>query len=776
MALAWLLMPADSKALEQPASPAHAVLEEVIVTARRTEEPLQKTPVAVTALSMEQLEARSAKDLRDIARFTPNVYMSVAGVQNPDTIAMYVRGIGLSDQQVTTDPGVGLYVDGVYYARAQGAVLDFVDLERIEVLRGPQGTLFGKNTAGGAINVISNSPDPESSGQLSLTAGNIGQREVRGYGNAPLGETLALRLSGISKRRDCLDRRKYDDACVGSIDRNSGRAYLRWTPDSNLVVDLIGDAMKSRSHVVPNHAVGYDPNQSFFNTYNGLVAEGKIPGGIPYTETNPGVNPGRYEMSGRAPTETPTDARGGSLNIEYHLDDTVLHAITAYRELTSQSFENGGGGTGAPLDSESVYTYTDSHWFSEELRVDGKTLDDRLGYVLGLYYFGERGETNDALSFFDPLQAGWVNFNKQETESSAAFAHGSYSISDRLRASAGIRYTRETKDWHTKYAQFSSIASASFDPNRQMSAMVKGGGAGMPNELNAGPSSTSPLRRKETWEQITPKVGVDFQWTPEVLVFANIARGSRAGGFNGHASMQESTEPFNPEYTLSYEIGEKAEFLDRHLRINATAFYTDYKDLQQTVLICKRLPNGECEIGEGGLEFAPTVTNAASARIYGGELELVLLGQDGFLFEAMFGYLNAKFTSVDAAATQATGLSTDSVLPFVPKRTLAVAMQYAMDFEYGTLTPRIDYSYRSEVAFNVNPGAYGSQGPVGLINATVTYADTGDRWSIQLYGRNLADKHYDLFLHEFSHVIGGPGGAETAADPREYGLIVTRKF
>jgi iron complex outermembrane recepter protein len=751
-------------------------LNEVVVTARRTEEPLQKTPVAVTALTMDQLHARSAKDLRDIARFTPNVYMSNTGVQTPDTISMFIRGVGLSDQLATTDPGVGLYIDGVYYARAQGAILDFVDVERIEVLRGPQGTLFGKNTAGGAINVISRPPDPKGGGLLSLTAGNIGQLEARGYASVPFADTATLGLSGIGKHRDCLGRRMYDDACVGGIDRIGARGYLHWTPRSDLTVDLIGDVTVSRSNMIPNHPVGYDPEQSFFRTYNDLVAAGQIPGGIPYTQTNPGVNPGRYATSGRAPTEHPMDAHGISLNVEYRAGNSTLHSITAYRDVSSLAFENGGGGTGAIYDPESVYSHTKSHWFSQELRIDGKSFDDRLDYVGGLYYFGETGVTNEALPFFAPLQAGWANFNSQDTDSYAAFMHASYEVFQRLHVSAGIRYTRETKDWSAKYAPFASFASASFDPNTQTLSLVRGNGAGIPNALNADPTSTSPLRRRDTWTSITPKFGVDFQVTPDILLFANVARGARSGGFNGRAAAAEATAPFDPEYTLSYEIGEKAEVFDHRVRINATTFYTDYTDLQQTVLACARLPSGECRIGPAGLVFAPVVTNAASARIYGGELEFVALASKELRLEATLGYIDAKFSSVDPAATRATGLSTDSVVPFVPTWTYSLAAQYALDFGHGALTPRVDYTYRTKVAFNINPGPYGAQGPVGLVNATLTYVDSEDRWIAQLYARNLTDEEYALFFHEFSHVVGGPGGVITAADPREYGLTVTRKF
>lgn len=775
--VAFVMLGAPVFGAEQPQVSARTALDEIVVTARRTEEPLQNTPVAVTALTMDQMEARAVKDLRDISRFTPNVYMSNFGMQSPDQIAMFIRGVGLSDHFATTDPGVGLYIDNVFYARSQGAILDFFDVQRVEVLRGPQGTLFGKNTAGGAINVISNPPDPAGGGSLSLTAGNLGQLEARGSGSVPLAENLTLGLSGLGKRRGCLSHRVHDFACVGSINRINARAYLRWTPASDLTVDLIGDTSVSRSHMTPNHPRGFDPDQSFWGTYNNLVAAGQIPGGIPYTLTNPGVYPRRYTTSGLAPVEHPTDAHGVSLHIDYRTASATLHSITAYRDVSSLSFVNAGGGTGAIYDADAGYNNVESQWFSQELRIDGKKLDDRLDYVGGLYYFSETGVTNEALVLLIPLQAGWVNFNSQDTRSYAAFVNAAYEVVDRLRVSAGIRYTRETKEWSARYAHFASFASPDFDPNTQTLALVRGKGTGIPNELSADPPSTSPLQRQDTWTSIAPRVGVAFQATPDLMFFANVARGSRSGGFNGRAATPVATEPFNPEYALTYEVGEKAELLGHRLRINATVFHTEYEDLQQTVLTCVHLPNSECQFGpDGSLVYAPIVTNAASARINGGELELVALASDHLRVEAMVGYTEAKFTRVDPAATQATRLSTDSVVPYVPRWTGALAVQYALNLEHGLLTPRVDYTYRSTVAFNVNPGPYGVQGPVGLVNATLTYQRAYDRWRAQLYGRNLTDKQYVLWINEFSHIVGGPGGHIKAADPREYGVTVTFNF
>ncbi len=746
----------------------------VMVSARRTLERQQDVPVALSTLSAAQLEQRAMVDLRDVARFTPNVFMSSTGAQSPDQVSMFIRGIGLSDAFATTDPGVGLYIDGVYYSRSQGGVMDLLDLDRIEVLRGPQGTLFGKGTAGGAINIVSKAPTHNGGGELALSIGNRGQREVSGRANLSLKDDMALSVSALSKHRDCLAIRSNDGACYGKVSRDSGRAFLRWTPTADLKIDLIGDITNGDSTVRPHHPVGYDPASGAIGLYAQLAPA--VPGGRPYTLTNPGVNPARYAVSGTAETEAPLRSRGVSLQVDYALPAATLHSISSYRTASSPSFEDslGNPNTGA-FSPAQVSSFSNSDWWSQELRLDGES--GKLRYIAGLYYFHEQAQTNEGINLFPPMPLGWANFNDQTQRSYAAFGHLQYALTDKLSASAGVRYSGEDKELKFKYFHLGAMATATYNPALNILSILQGNPAAYPNELTAAPGSTAFSVANGSWKPLTWQFGLDYKAAPDLMVFGNLARGFRSGGFNGRASSGAATNGFNPEYTTSYELGLKSSFANNRVLFNASTFYTDYKDLQQTILTCTRDASGACVLSAGGLpSFSPIVANAAAATLMGGEAELkVAMG--ALRFDGAVGYVHAKFKDVNPLATQATGLNTNSKMPFVPKLTGSLGVQYDIAMGDGRLTPRLDYTYRSTVAFNPNPGPYGQSGPLGLVNASLFYKSAKGDWSVSLYARNLLDKQYILSANEYRYIGASDTGAVVApADPREFGVKVSRKF
>ncbi|HEX7886538.1 MAG TPA: TonB-dependent receptor [Phenylobacterium sp.] len=758
------------------------VIEEVVVTARRLAENLQEVPVAVTALSGDQLDKRAMGDLRDIARFTPNVYFSNIGSQSPEQSAIYIRGVGQSDAFATSDQGVGLYVDGVYYSRPQGGIMDLVDLERIEVLRGPQGTLFGKNTSGGAINVISKAPDPEGGGKVALTYGNLGRVELAATASIPISDTLTLKISGLGKHRDCLTRRAWDNACYGDINKVAGRGYLRWTPTSGLIVDVIGDITKGYSHVRPHQLVDYQIVGAIAAWNQRLNDPVNFPGltGVPFTLSDPGAQPAsRYATDGDAPTDAPITARGLSMHAQWTLGDATLHSITAYRDVNHPSQESTYAHRGAPT---TVWSLSKANWFSQEFRADGSMFDGRLNYVAGLYYFTEDGTTNEMVNRYKELNLGTVNFNDQTTNSYAAFANLSYGLTDKLRVSGGVRFTKEKKEWTAKFVQLTSIAA--LKPGLNPAFILRSDPTNYPNALNI-PASPAFTKRDDSWSPVTPRIGLDYQVTDDLLLFANAARGFRSGGYNGRASALTGTAAYDPEYTTSYEAGFKADFLDRRVRLNATGYYTDYKDLQQTVLTCARDAAGNCMVSGGLPVFAPLVTNAASAVIYGGEAELTALVTRALRVEASVGYTHARFKDVDASATAATGLSENSVVPNVPEWTAAVSAEYRFETSFGSITPRVDYTYRDTVYFRIDSFRYGSglpasprstEKPVELVNATVTFQPTNDDWEAVFYVRNLTDNVYRLWTNDLTKVGVGTGTLQELSDPREYGVTVTRRF
>lgn len=736
---ALLPMHALAQAPEQATDTKAGGLTDIVVTARKTEERLQDVPVAVTALGSEQLEARSMADLRDVGRFTPNVYFSNIGSASPHQAAVFIRGIGQAEGMITGDPGVGLYVDGVYYGRSQGGIMDLLDLDRVEVLRGPQGTLFGKNTIGGAINVVSRAPVGDGSGQVSLTVGNYKRLEAGGAIDLGLAEGLSLKVSGLSRNRGCLYNRASDGACYGDISIQSGRAFLRYKPEGAFTADLIVDVTHSRQHALPHGIIAYNPNAAGIQDYNAQVLAGTAPG-PQLLNTNPEIassNP--YATEGTLPTDATLEAFGSSLHLQYDLGGAVLHSISAFRKVSARSVENSDG---SRAEYAEVPSFTKAKQFTQELRLDGSTLDGRLDYVAGLYYFWEKGSTFESVLapyVFGGLGGakGWEHDNRQVSKSYAAFLHSSFAITDSLRLTADIRYTKDRKRFT---GGRKSVTSPTFDQV---------------------PLTTTTA----SWGVWTPKFGLDYKVTPDLLVYASASRGYRSGGFNGRAeSVLAVSTPYNPEYVWSYEAGIKSQFLDNRVRLNLAAFTSDYKDRQQTIL--RFIP--------GTTTFAPIVANAANARVKGFEAELTALLTPRFLIEGNVGYTDAKFTKVDPSVTD---ITLNSVVTFVPKWTASAAAQYTIPAAglNGEIIARVDYSFRDKVSFNPTPTIYNTQGAISLVNARLGYKSDDGAWDIALYGRNLTNKRYKLWANDLYDSAFGLAFA-WYSDPREYGVTIKRSF
>ena len=487
--------------------------------------------------------------------------MSDAGASSPNQLAIFIRGIGVSDQNAMIDPAIGLYIDGAYISRSQAGVLDLLDLDHIEVLRGPQGTLFGANTSGGVVNLITRTPNPNGGGQVSLTVGNLGQLEGAARADIPIANNLTLGISLMGKHRNCLANRASDHACYGDVERETSRARLHWTPTSNLTVDLVGDALVDRSHALPMKLVGIDPNASIFGAYNGICASGGIPGCRPYTATVPS-GPYAVQPAGMT-TDTPANNVGVSLQIAWKVGDVTLHSITSYRKVNAISATDVAGDPGV-MDGYSpvgVWENAGSQLGTQELRADGALFGNRLHYIVGGYLSHESAFQRTAGTVLPPTESGFLNVNQQIAKSEALFAHLNFDVTSRLHVVAGVRKSWTAKEWKYKYANYSDILNdTGVDPTMQTAQLIYTPDYNIPNALLG--NSTNFVNNRASWSPVTPMGGINFQMTPNVFLFADVSRGYRSGGFNPRATTIEATAPYAPEYTTSYEIGEKAELFN----------------------------------------------------------------------------------------------------------------------------------------------------------------------------------------------------------------------
>ena len=734
VALSALIVPAHVAAQEtMPANDAQVT--DIVVTAERRETRLQDTPIAITALGADALESQGVKTVNDLAASVPNL-TSTTGPQGSGDANFFVRGIGQFDVIVTNDPGVGVYVDGVYLGRTVGAMLDSGDIERVEVLRGPQGTLFGRNTLGGAISVTSKAPVPGVFG--ATLRGTYGSREridVDGSINLGLGSENALRVYGYTRNQDGFARNAFTGALFGKTKREGGKAQLHLEPTSGLRIELAADYGLDKSNPAPsvNRAIAPAP---FFPADAG--ADRSTDFYTVFVSNQPEARNRTYGFSG---------------TIAFDVGDATIKSITAYRNLDGFSTSDPDG-TGYRLYDQNVTTRQNQ--FSQELQISGDALDEGFSYLLGGYFFRERANQELALCFapITPVATArfnacntWTQQNNQLTKSYAVFGQARYKLADAFSITLGGRYTWENK---------SIVSNQFFDFRPAGTAFNPTPGAPPPGLRIVAPIVTN-LADSVKFQKFTPKVGVEFKPSETVLVFASYAKGFRSGGFNGRLIAPQTRVPsYAPDTNDSYEVGIKADALNRALRVNVTGFYSKYKGIQQT-------------ISDPAVQFR--VANAGDAELYGFEAEITAVPTTGLRFNAGVGYTRSKFENVPAAVGPING----NRLPFSPEWTIATGLEYEIAAGSFTITPRVDYRYQSAVFFSPFNLALEKQPGYGLLSARLTLAsaDKG-RYSLAVYGDNLTQERYFTFGQD---ALGAQGVAYSyLGRPREFGVTAGVKF
>lgn len=701
-------------------------LQEVLVTARKREESLQDTPVTVTAMSGDTLREQGAVDLRSIANATPNMQFSYGGNGSGggNFAQIFIRGVGQPDFIITKDPGVGVYVDGVYLARAPGSVLELLDVERIEVLRGPQGTLFGKNTEGGAVLVTTKKPTQETEVTGEVKIGSFNRRDVSASVNVPLtSDSLALRVSALSRTQDGFYRRllSMDDVRTpgqiappntsyntGDINRQSGRATLYWTPSETLSFTLSADITKERQTAVDYQLIDVPRSNTGalaanMNAYNTNIG---IPSGLPYDERWITKKP--WTTYSTWPGYNNSDIWGISGTLDWEVGGVTVKSITAYRDLFVQTRADADG-TPADIVS-SGGTDIGQHQFSEELQISGRAFDDRLNWITGLWYFQEKANDRQVSRQYAGLYqiTGVVghdvtrdSYRWIEGTSYAAFVNASYDFTAQLSVEAGLRYSEESKDF--TFYQFRPLRNISDFSKRTVG---------------------------NDWTIVTPKLSMHYKPTRNMMMFASYTTGFKAGGFNGRPGNQAlGLATFNEENVKTTELGLKTELFENRVRINAAAFFSDYTDIQITRL----LENGD-----------RSDDNAGDGEVKGAELEISAVPVEGLTLTAAVGFTEFEYTKLKSGVSFTCMVGTDfsnCVLPFNPGYTGNFSAAYTFPLgATGDLTLRGDLTHSDKYFVEIDNVSVVGQNAYNTLDARISWNSSDDKWELAVGGTNLTNE------------------------------------
>jgi len=695
--------------------------DEIIVTARKREESVETTPIAISAFTGDTLEKRGASNIEEVARFVPNLSISSngGGGGSGSTSNIYLRGVGQFDFLITTDPGVGLYIDGVYFARATATIMDLLDLERVEVLRGPQGTLFGKNTIGGAISLISAKPDPNGGGKIELRAGQNSYFEARGMVDVPISDTLNSRFSALYKTRNGYTDRLVTGEREGDERNFAARAMFEWTPSDQFTADLAIDYGKRNGTTAETAILQFEPSAPLAGLWGFLVGG---PGNSPAV-----VNANPRQSGSTGPNVDDNETFGVGLTMEYDLGSTTLKSISAVRTLEAEFGRDGDGTANQYLETNNRVV---QQQYSQELQLTGKGFDDRLDWVGGVYYFNELAkDTNDvrlASGLFAALEglpgavlplapgsvcpgpfppnvcAGGVGnpfnagldldfniYNKVRAESYAVFGSGTFALTDNLNVTAGLRYTDESKEYFLDHSR-----------------------------VNAGVAIIPPTTLNDSWSALSPKFSLDYQAGENTLLYTSVSRGFKSGGFNGRPTTQGAVDSYDPEFVWSYEAGVKTSFADRRVLLSMAAFIYDYQDMQLTSVRADALGN-----------LLLVTENAGTANITGFEAEMRAMVTDNFTVDATLGLLNAEYDVLNPGAT----VTADLRLARTPDVTLSLGGEYVFALSDAfDLTIRGDYSYRSSQALDPANTAILIQDGYGLLGGRIRRAYYADARILEL--------------------------------------------
>ncbi len=872
---------------QEAGAKASSVLEEIVVTARRREESLQDTPISITAFTGASLDQRQINSLSAIGPFTPNLMFDTGATFSGanSSASVFIRGIGQVDFTLTTEPGVGIYLDGVYMSQTIGSVLDLVDIERIEVLRGPQGTLFGRNTIGGAISVTSTKPANELQADVKVTGGEDSRFDVRAGVNFPITDNLAVRLSAATFNRDGYVAAPNTPSGeeLGDINQDVARLALGWEPDEKFRLDFNVDWSRQRENGVPNVLVGVFDGATFaipvppigtvptdalaplsFVDLHNLVAtapfgeQGCLPpfaGPPPFCSptvvpnprflqsdicggsglNQPGIcSPGRSDIiniqndpwvnTSTLNLTSQSDVWGANLTLAYDFNGATIKSITSYREM--EAFTAIDIDAVEVLIGDLVDDY-ETEQFTQEFQLSGVAINDRLNWLVGLYYFTEEGTNLDDVEF---TPARFLSGAQVDNESTAAFGQVTFDFTDKLSLTAGVRYTDETKKFivpDTCFAPPKGPATSVFDPTTGMDVtitcarlqsvidpkflngtdstdpssgflpwinLIVGGdpnrdcclpisnAAGIPvggfiPGLDVSPTTGLPQApangngfplvpagtAERSFEDWTPHINLAYKWTEDLLTYLSYSEGFKSGGF-----VQRVFPPKTEVPSFEPESAKVYELGFKWLG-------ADERLRLNGAVFFTDYEDLQIEVNDG---IAPVTRNAAEAEITGFELELTAVPGANWLIQAGVGYLDAEYTRLDPSqnfTTDLRSITLASKLVNAPEWTSNVGVQYTAHLGGGgQLIPRVDWAYTSDVFKDALNYPELRQDAYSLVNAYLTYVAPQRNWEAALFATNLTDEEY--ITSGFANGLTQGRITANVARPRQWGLSLMYRF
>lgn len=662
-------------------------IDEIVVTAEHREASLQKTQISITAMPAEAIEDLGISTGLDVGQYVPNVHTHIQGGSTMG-FSPTIRGVHQSEVYVTFDPSAALYIDDVLIPRNPGALLDILDMERIEVLRGPQGTLYGRNTIAGAMNFITKKPTDELEGSMRFTFGTENQRDIRGVLNLPLlgadseAGALNLRVAGAVLNRDGLLRNELQGAPVSeydTVDREVLMTHLQWEPTDALTLRYTYDRTR----------IDEVPDSQFVTTVNPSSPVSFLVGPYSVRQSN---RPTTLLASG--PMHAGLDVDGHALNITYDIGEKMtLTSITGYRDM-----ESGGiNGSFVPFALIETGDHQELDTFTQEIRLTGTAMDDRLNYSLGAFFMEEDGEAGFRLAVFgSPVSDTFGEFDNSNW---AVYGQATYALTDRWSITGGLRYTEE---------------------EREMSKA----------ELLT-PAVVYPDAKRD-FDNISPMVSIGYQWNENINTYFKVSSGYQSGGFNVRdIDPADFARGFDEEKMVAFELGIKAMSSDQRFRTNLAFWFSDYDDK----LVSNFIPAIASNV----------IRNAGAVDIYGMELEFLANLTDRLQVGLDYGLTKPDYKKYDDGFGN--DLSDVTSFSYTPEKDVHAFASYTMPGPgVGVLSARVDYSYRESIRFLSIQPERNSGRNLGLVDARVTLdklpGPGGTSVRISAWVKNLTDESY----------------------------------